>query len=138
MFYRGFTDAERKSGQATRLKHLLESDIIFEHHHTTNKYKIDTLISRGFLPITRTVPDREVISRAQKEIDRINSGWGLPRGNPNHPLVRRFNKLKADLESQPTCQEYYLVKDAIEYKIGKLLWEYALTLEGDPLCLTEI
>lgn len=98
---------------------------------------IDRVIADGGWVESEDVPDPALRERLEKEFKRMDQGFNVPWGNPNHPKTIEAQALKDRLKGKVTSPEYRLYygeqEPGVYTVISKTAYEYGLSVADAKL-----
>jgi len=112
--------------QKAKAEKYLNSFIRHNGMVMTVKNWLNTLKDEGYKPYIESIRDE---SKEEKEKARLNAlyrSWDFPFGNPNHPMVIKYNQDKAELEKGFYKTVYVMRTESTSYVITKTAYDYLM------------
>lgn len=96
----------------------------------TVKDWVKNLTNEGYKPFVESIRDESKEEKEKTRLSKLYRSWDFPFGNPNHPIVIKYNQDKLELEKgffktiyvmrcENTSYSYVITKTVYDYLMGE-------------------
>ena len=116
-----------KNAQLAKSEKYLNSLVNHENKVMTVKEWLEQLTRDGFLPCVENWRDNAKEEKERERLRKIYTSWDFPFGNPCHPVVKKYDEDKAELEKGIFKTVYLMRKDTFSFMITKTAYDYLMS-----------
>lgn len=115
-----------KNAQQAKAEKYLNSFVRHNNKIMSVKEWLQELTHDGFFPCIETVRDYAKEEKERERLRKVYSSWDFPFGNPNHPMVKKYNEDKEELDKGIFKTVYIMRNETFSYVITKTAYDYLM------------